>query len=215
MQALVDYFSGPLGRLELAATLLAIINVYLLARQQLINYGFGLAAVLLFGYLFMANQLYSDMLLQWMFYAPLQVVGYFMWKYGDTLGQHDPGRSIDSMRITVLDAPRWALIAVAILLSAGCLGAYMAAYTAASFPYADALTTTMSIAASVLMLRKILENWVIWIAMDLIAIPIYFMKSLYVTSGLYVVFLCLATYGLVAWLRDLRADQGVLAGDVA
>lgn len=183
-----------------------MVNVYLLGRQRLSNYGFGLAGVLLFGYLFREYQLYSDMLLQWVFYAPLQVVGFLLWKYGRTLGAPSTPTETNSMQVVLLPARYWPLLIAAIVASAAGLGHYMAANTDASFPYADALTSTMSIAASVLMLKKILENWLLWIVMDLIAIPVYYLKALYVTAGLYVVFLVLAVLGLLRWWQDYRGN---------
>ena len=211
LNAIAQYFAGPLGKLELAATLLLIINVYLLGRQKLSNFAFGLLGVVLFGYLFQAYKLYSDMLLQWLFYAPLQIVGFVMWKYGRTLGDDNPATANDSMQVVWLRPIYWPLIAVLILSATAALGTYMANTTDASFPYADALTTTMSIAASILMLKKIIENWVLWIVMDLIAIPIYFLKELYVTSGLYVIFLGLAVKGLMAWRSDYRRQASPVA----
>ena len=203
MEMIIQYFSGPMGQLELLATALLIVNVYLLAKQKLINYWFGLAGVLIFGYIFREFQLYSDMLLQWVFYAPLQIVGYFMWKYGRTLGT-ESFEAPDSMKVVSLGWSGRSLWAAVILIAAAILGYFMATNTDASFPYADALTTTMSIVASILMLKKIFENWIVWIAMDLIAIPIYYQKELYVTSGLYVIFLCLASYGAYTWYKDME-----------
>lgn len=203
LNAIIEYFSGPLGRLELLATILLIANVYLLAKQKLVNYWFGLAGVLIFGYLFREYQLYSDMLLQWVFYAPLQIIGYVMWRYGKTLGS-EISTGEDTMKIVTIGwYPRlfWSTM---ILIPAFALGSYMAANTDASFPYIDALTTTMSVVASLLMLKKILENWIIWIAMDFIAIPVYYAKELYITSGLYIIFLGLATYGLYTWIKDMK-----------
>jgi len=98
------------------------------------------------------------------------------------------------------------IIAFGILLCAGING-YIMTKTDASFPYIDALTTWMSIFAQVLMIKKVLESWVIWIAMDAIAIPVYFAKELYVVSGLYVVFFILATMGLIAWYRDWKQND--------
>ncbi|MEM1262974.1 MAG: nicotinamide riboside transporter PnuC [Pseudomonadota bacterium] len=206
MNAIIDYFSGPLGKIELVATVLLMVNVYLLGKQRLSNYWFGLAGVLLFGYLFREYKLYSDMLLQWVFYAPLQIVGFVLWKYGRTLGATAKPTETNSMRVVMLSARYWPVVIFLVVGSAALLGKTMAANTDASFPYADALTTTMSIAASILMLKKILENWILWIIMDLIAIPVYYFKELYVTSGLYVVFLALAVLGLMRWLNDYRAQ---------
>lgn len=202
MNMIIEYFSGPLGQLELLATVLLIANVYLLAKQKLANYWFGLAGVLIYGYLFLQFNLYSDMLLQWVFYAPLQIVGYFMWKYSNTIGEPSTGQA-NSMKIVSLQPVVSVFFLAIVGITTLLLGEYMAT-TDASFPYADALTTTMSVAASILLLKKVLENWILWIAMDLIAIPIYYLKGMYVTSGLYVIFLGLATYGLVTWIKEYK-----------
>jgi nicotinamide mononucleotide transporter len=206
MDMVINYFSGTLGQLELLATVLLIINVTLLAHQKLINYWFGLAGVLIFGYIFKEYNLYSDMLLQWVFYAPLQIVGWYMWKYGKTLGE-TASDGLDTMRVVTMGTQGRIVTTLSILFGTALLGSYMATYTDASFPYVDALTTFMSIAASILMLKKIWENWIIWITMDVIAIWVYYQKELYVTSGLYVVFLGLATYGLVTWYKDMQAKN--------
>lgn len=206
MEMIVQYFSGALGQLELLATVLLIINVALLAHQKLINYWFGLAGVLIFGYIFKEFKLYSDMLLQWMFYAPLQIVGWYMWKYGKTLGE-TVSEGVDSMKVVTFNLSGRLVTAASIAVSTLLLGTYMSTFTDASFPYIDALTTSMSVAASILMLKKIWENWIIWIAMDVIAIWVYYQKELFVTSGLYVVFLGLATYGAITWFKDMKAQN--------
>jgi nicotinamide mononucleotide transporter len=206
MDTIINYFSGPLGQIELLATVLLIANVYLLAKQKLINYWFGLAGVLVMGYVFMEVQLYSDMLLQWAFYAPLQIVGFVMWKYGKTLGEV-ANDSLDSMKVVTIANTARILIAIGILSGAVLVGFIMSTFTDAAVPYVDALTTTMSIAASILLLKKVWENWIIWIAMDLIAIPLYYSRELYVISGLYVVFLGLATYGAVTWYNAMKTQE--------
>ncbi len=214
-QALFEYFSWPIGTLELAATIFLLINVYLLGQQKLINYLFGFIGVVLMGFVLMANKLYSDMLLQWAFYAPLQIIGFYLWKYGRTVGDTNAPTSRNSMKIAVLPARLWPILLLGVLAATAGLGYFMATHTDASFPYVDALTTMLSIAASILMLKKILENWWLWIIMDVIAIPVYFLKGLYVVSGLYVVFLGLAILGLVRWLDDYRAVNTKEATGVA
>lgn len=77
-------------------------------------------------------------------------------------------------------------------------------YTDAALPYADAFTTTASLAAQWLLARKKLEFWQLWIAVDLVAIGIYWYKDLWLTAGLYLAFLVMASQGLRAWLHALR-----------
>ena len=70
----------------------------------------------------------------------------------------------------------------------------------------------MSLAAQYLIARKVLENWLYWIAVDVLGIGVYAYKSLYVTSGLYMVFLVLATLGWFTWRKSLlRARIGAEA----
>ena len=90
------------------------------------------------------------------------------------------------------------------ILGAAALGWVMATKTDASVPYWDATTTVMSLMAQFLLSRRYLENWVLWIAVDVLSIGIYTYKELYLTAGLYAVFLCMASWGLVAWLRAER-----------
>lgn len=194
-QNIIEYFSGFYGVIELIATITLIINVYLITQQKLSNYIWGAIGVALFGYLFLSFKLYSDMLLQWIFYLPLQAYGYYVWKYKGQNG-------LDSLPVSKMNLSSFNGIISFIICATLLTGYYMSEYTDASFPYADALTTWLSIVASILLLWKYIENWIIWITMDAIAIFIYYSKELYVTSGLYVVFLCLAIYGLVTWIRE-------------
>lgn len=202
IDAVVQYFSGFYGQLELIATILLILNVWLLAKQKIINFWFGAAGVAIYGYIFLEFKLYSDMLLQWAYFLPTQILGYYWWK---TLGTGD-----DNLPVTKVDVRNRGLLLAAIVIPSFLLGELMAAYTDASFPRWDALTTVMSVIANYLLLRKIWENWVIWVVMDVIAINIYYLKGLYVTSGLYVVFLGLATYGLIKWWMDYEKQERII-----
>jgi len=83
-------------------------------------------------------------------------------------------------------------------------GFLMNRYTDAAAPYPDAFTTVMSLIAQWLMARKKLESWGFWIAVDVVAIGVYFYKDLYMTAGLYAVFLVLATIGFFEWRKSRR-----------
>jgi nicotinamide mononucleotide transporter len=84
------------------------------------------------------------------------------------------------------------------------LGFVMSTYTDAAAPYPDAFTTTASLVAQWLLARKKLESWYFWIAVDVVAIGVYFSKSLFFTTGLYTLFLGLATMGFFAWRNSFR-----------
>lgn len=78
----------------------------------------------------------------------------------------------------------------------------MATYTDAAAPYADAYVVVTSLIAQWLMARKKIESWFFWISVDVVAIGVYLYKSLYVTTGLYSVFLFMAITGYFAWRKS-------------
>lgn len=202
LTAVTAYFSGPLGQVELAATVFSAICVYLAIRHNMWTWFFGALGVILFGYLFFQFGLFSNAGLQILFFLPMQLVGFFMWRRAAR-------RSHNSHLVLSLTLLQFALISVGVLGAAGINGYLITTYTVgASFPYTDALIVWMSIAAQLLMIAKYRESWIMWVAMDVIAIFVYFAKGLIVTSGLYVLFLILATLGGVAWYRRYKNQIG-------
>lgn len=198
--AVTTYFSGTLGMVELVATAASAICVYLAVRHNMWTWFFGIIGVLLFGWLFFQVQLYSDAGLQILFFLPMQFLGWFWWKREANKAQND--------HVVLAMKPFFILATVIGIMGAtGINGYLMANFTDASFPYADAFTTWMSIAAQLLMIAKYRECWVYWVLMDIVAIGVYFAKGLVVTSGLYVVFLVLATMGGIAWYRDFAKQK--------
>jgi nicotinamide mononucleotide transporter len=196
IEVILAYFAGPLGLVELFGTIFSAICVYLAIKHNMWTWFFGALGVILFGYLFLQFGLYSDAGLQILFFLPMQLVGFIMWRRAAT-------KSENKHVVLSLTLLQFALIGVGILGAAGLNGYLIATLTTgASFPYIDALTTWMSIAAQLLMIAKYRESWILWVTMDVIAIGVYYAKGLIVTSGLYVLFLVLATVGGFAWYRD-------------
>jgi nicotinamide mononucleotide transporter len=87
------------------------------------------------------------------------------------------------------------------------LGGGMDQWTNAALPYWDAAITVMSLIAQWLLARKVLENWPFWIAVDVLAIGVYTAKDLYITAGLYAVFLGLATWGWIEWKGSFKRQE--------
>ena len=206
LTAITTYFSGTWGMVELAGTVFSLICVYLATKHNQWTWFFGALGVILFGLLFFEFKLYSDALLQILFFLPMQVWGFYTWR---NMAERASDKSVTKSFGTdgVANTFVWAMVIIAIFGLIVINGALMETYTDASFPYADAFTTWMSVFAQVLMIRKFWESWVLWIVMDVVAIGIYFAKGLFVVSGLYFVFLILATIGLIKWYNDWKAQQ--------
>jgi nicotinamide mononucleotide transporter len=108
--------------------------------------------------------------------------------------------------MTVRERVIWTAATIAASLVWG-LG--MARYTNAAAPVVDAFIAGFSISAQILMARRRIENWVLWILVDIVAVGLYFSRHLYPTSALYLLFLLLSVAGLVGWRRALPARPAV------
>ena len=183
--------------IEAIAALLCVVNVLLLVRRNIWNYPFGLAGVALYARVYFAVHLYSDALLQAFFFA-IQLYGWWAWW---RVGGNDHAVRVE--RLT--PAARAAWIAQRAQLSVA-WGSMMGHYTDAAFPMIDAAIAVASIAAQILLTRRCVENWVLWIAVDLASIALYAAKHLYPTVLLYAVFLVLSCMGLAEWLRVGRRE---------
>jgi len=99
----------------------------------------------------------------------------------------------------------WVVLGVAgVVLTVG-IAVYLDRLTDSSTAVPDALTTALSLLATYGQTRKLVESWWLWIAADLIYIPLYGYKELWLTAILYVVFMTLCGFGLRTWRADLRS----------
>jgi nicotinamide mononucleotide transporter len=183
---------------ELIATLFGLACVWLYVRENIWSWPTGLIQVCLYTWIFYDARLYSDFLLQ-IVYIVLQIYGWYHWLRG--------GAKSDSLPVTKLARPWW--IAWIVVAAAGtiALGYLMHRYTNAALPYWDAAITSLSLVAQFLLARKILENWLFWIAVDLLAIGVYWYKGLFITTGLYSVFLVMAVMGWMAWRKTWQQER--------
>jgi nicotinamide mononucleotide transporter len=192
---LVGGILGEMSPIEALAAALGLVNVVLVARRSIWNYPFGIAMVALYGWVFYTTRLYSDALLQ-VFFFVVQFYGWWYW----LRGKAEEGE----VRVERLAGSQRLLWILGIALATAVWGWLMHRYTNAAFPWWDGSIAMMSVAAQILMSRRFLENWMLWIAVDGAAIPLYAVKGLKITAALYVVFLAISLFGLIEWSRARR-----------
>ncbi|QDZ09172.1 nicotinamide mononucleotide transporter [Sphingomonas panacisoli] len=176
--------------IEGVAAVLVLINVWLVARRSIWNYAFGIAGVVIYGWVFFHAKLYSDMLLQ-VFFLVLNIYGLVQWRRS----QAETGEVV----VERLGIGRRFVWAAGIIVAVAMWGWLMDTYTDAALPYWDASVAMTSVAAQMLMAWRKLENWWLWIAANILSIGLYAAKSLWITMGLYVLLLGLAIWGLARW----------------
>ena len=183
--------------IEIAATLFGFTCVVLTIRRSVWCWPTGLIQVSLFIIIFYHAKLYSDLILHGI-YVGMQFYGWYCWTAGRSA---DAG---DALPISSLSPRQRIAWLAATVMGTAAWGFGMSTWTDASLPYADAFTTVASLVAQYLLAKKSLENWMFWIAVDSVAIGIYYYKELFPTSMLYLAFLGLAIIGLVTWQRQFH-----------
>lgn len=181
---------------EVFAVIFGIISVYLTVKENIWCWPTGIIMVILYVFVFYDAKLYSDVILQ-IIYVFMQAYGWYHWVYG---GKNKK----DQLAVTRIKSLYMVLYTVVIFAGAAAWGYFMSTYTDAAFPYVDSLLVVASLVAQWFLAKKYLESWVIWIAVDMVAVTIYALKGLYLTSGLYVVFLGLAIMGLLQWYKSYK-----------
>ena len=184
--------------IELIAVLVTLAAVYLTTRQIIWCWPLGLVSVTMYAIIFFQVKLYADMGLQGIYFF-LSLYGWWAWLHG--------GEDRQELKVSVASW-RMRVLAVACGMAFGLLlGVTLERLTDASLPYADSLLTSFSLVAQFMATRKLLESWLLWIAVDVLYVGMFIYKGLHLTAGLYAAFLVLAVLGLVEWRRSMAVSR--------
>jgi nicotinamide mononucleotide transporter len=180
--------------LELIGVIFGLLTVYFSVKQNIWTWPTGILSVSAFGILFFNIKLYADMCLQ-VFFLWACIQGWYFWLRG--------GENRSKLRISLLTDKQRVLIGLSVIACVAILGFLFHTFTDAALPYLDSTASGMSVVAQLLMMRKKLEHWYLWIVVDVLSVGIYIYKDVYMTAGLYFVFLLLSVRGLLTWKNEL------------
>lgn len=191
--------------LELVATIFGLGAVALSAKEHIANWGIGLVNIVLSAVVFYQSQLYSDMILQAYFFVT-GVYGWWQW------AKRDSETEEQMVKISYLTRQQQIYTALFIIVSTFGIGFFIAEgglqkiapsvfNQPAAYPYWDTLIMMMSIVGNYLLTIKKIESWILWVCVDLIAPVLYYQKALYLFTLEYIIFLALATFALINWLK--------------
>lgn len=181
--------------------------VGLVVRQNVWNFPIGIANNVVFIALFVTSGLYADASLQ-VVYIGLGLAGWWAWQRGGP--RHTT--------LLVRRDPRWGWVAalVGTIVVTWAVYEVLSRHTDSTVPVGDALTTALSLVAQVMLNRKWIGNWVVWIVADVLYVVLYATKGLWLTAALYAGFIGLCLVGLRTWRRTLVGadiEPAVSAGD--
>jgi nicotinamide mononucleotide transporter len=196
-----------LAAIEPLAVATGIACVALTVRQHVFTWPVGIVSSALFLTLFLQVGLYADSMLQ-VLYVILGFYGWWHWLHGGPHGDDLPVATASTgLRVAL------ALVAAAASLA---FGAFLDASTDSTVPYPDAATTMLSITAQILLTRKLIETWPVWIfGVNVPFIAIYLYKGLAMTAALQLVFIALSLAAWAAWRRSMADRMIATAGEPA
>ncbi len=180
--------------IETFAVAFSISYVVLAAKGNIWCWFFAILSVSIYIFLCYEAKLFAETILQ-IFYLIMAFIGYFTWN-----------NSNEKFTAKQLSISNHILIILSGAIITFLIGFYLATYTEAKMPIIDSFTTCFSIIATFLVIRKILENWVYWIIIDLVSIYIYFSRDLHLTSLLFLVYTVIAIIGYFNWKKKLQYD---------
>ena len=192
-------WGSPVTWLEVGAFFTALLMVWANLRVHPVAWPLAIASSLAYALLFLQSRLYGEAGLQILFVA-LALWGWWQWLRGTAAD----GRSLQVQRLSRKNRVRafaatltaWPLLALLLLQT-----------TDSDVPFFDALPTVASITGQLLLGRKYIENWAVWLIVNLISVALFAYKALWLTAILYALFAALSLLGWRAWLRLLHTSS--------
>jgi nicotinamide mononucleotide transporter len=189
---------GQKNWIKILAMVTSLICVWLNKKEDVRAFPFAIVACGLYILIFYEARFYADMGLQVVFIA-LNLQGWYQWKFG--------GESRTELRIS--HSPKTEILWV---IGAGIAGTAIlffifSTFTDAYFPFWDSFNAAFSLSGQYLLNRKRLENWLFWIVVDTIYVPVFFLRPEYETMILYCSYLILAIQGYQVWRKKVMSYE--------
>jgi len=202
MELAIKWLSG--NYIELLGAILGITYIFFSIRQNILTWPVGLLSSILYVWVFLVSKLYADMGLQ-LYYVVISIYGWYEWLHGSR-----------SAKPEVLKVSRLSL-KLGLVLTAVSIFIFLLIwyilndYTDSPVPMADALATSLSIVATWMLARKILEHWLVWIFVDTFSIGLFWYKDLLPTVILFVVYTVMAIVGFIEWKKELSNRNNIMS----
>ena len=177
--------------LEIIAFLCGTIYVILAAKENILCWIYGGISVIIYSYIFYFSNLLAESFLQ-IFYLIISINGFLSW---NKTNKKEIKSLNTSKNLKIISAG----IIITIIISFALIN-----LSKSSYPIIDSFTTSFGIIATFLTAKKILENWIYWITINIFSIYIYVEKELLITSLLYLTYTILAVYGYIKWKKQLQ-----------
>ena len=199
LESFISWFSG--NYVEVLGVITGLVYLYFSVRQIIWLWPFGIISSALFILIFFNSKFYADMGLQ-VYYLGVSIYGWIYWSRGAV--DRDERSTLPVRRINRQQALVLSVTGILLLLG---IVYILKQFTDSDVPWGDGFTTAGSIVATWMLARKILEHWMVWVIVDIVAAGLYFYKGLYPSFLLYLVFTIIAVVGFFQWKRSISENS--------
>jgi len=193
MELIIKWLSG--NYIELLGAILGIAYIFFSIRQSILTWPIGLLTSILYVWVFFVSKLYADMGLQ-MYYVVVSIYGWYEWLRGNQSNHSEP------LKVSRLSVKLGVALSIVSLFLFLLIWFILKNYTDSPVPMADGFATALSIVATWMLARKILEHWLVWIFVDAFSVGLFWYKDLLPTVILFVVYTVMAYIGYREWKRE-------------
>jgi len=191
---------------EAVAVVFAIAYLLLAVRENVLCWLFALMSTAIYTILFWDVSLLMESALN-VYYMAMAVYGWQQW----TRGGHNGGDEPHALGIQSLSARQHVYVIATIAILSLVSGYLLGEHSSAVWPYVDSFTTWASVITTYLVARKYLENWLYWIVIDTVSIPLYIDRGLNLTALLFVAYVVIAVIGYFKRRDHYRTNGQVVA----
>lgn len=184
--------------LEITGVITGLLCVALAAINNIWNWPIAVVSVGIYIFIFFNAHLYADMGLQ-VYFMIMNFYGWYYWNQKPASEEKAP--------VLIVTQRELVYATIAVIVFTFILGSLLK-YTPASYPFLDSFCAACSLVGQVFLARKVLENWLIWIFVDVIYVGIYIFKHLELTAIMYGIYVILALWGYFDWRRDYKKQLG-------
>jgi nicotinamide mononucleotide transporter len=186
--------------IEVLGAILGIAFIIFSIRQSIFTWPAGLATSLLYIIVFFQSKFYAGMGLQF-YYVFISIYGWYLWFRGN------PDNKSQTLPVKRITRNQGIYASVVTLLIFVLILIILKNFTDSPVPIMDSATTALSIVATYLLARKILEHWIIWIVVDLVSVGLYIYKDLWPTVFLFLIYTIMAYFGYRKWKTSLKLQS--------
>jgi nicotinamide mononucleotide transporter len=188
--------------IEILGVIFGFIYIFLSIKQNVWLWPIGIINATLYVWVFLMSKLYADMSLQ-IYYLLISIYGWYYWVSGKNVKQKDN----KNLPITRTNAKTFVVLLILEILLFSTLWFVLKNFTDSTVPAGDAFATSLSILATWMLTKKKIEQWLIWIVVNIFSVGLFYYKELYATVILYSVFALLASVGYIKWHKELKLSE--------